>query len=282
MNTAQILTTIIKRMARDNTNRSGSPKPQKNSTISHKQTVSHSQTPKQRTPDWTALFNILLWVNNLNLFLKNIVTLYKLICLSLTSLFHLEWFIKDLPIWTPCWFVPTYHLLQSLTSLKRYLMATTGVDIVHNVTSQKKTNTFKHSRSGKTFSIKGKITYNTNNVIYLLKCPCGLAYVGKTSRALKIRISEHRSNIRNKETKSPMAIHFTEARHNVSALKYCGIEHVKPTSRGGDINSAILKREAFWIYTWDTLSPKGQWRVPSASIFVIFCIATPVSVSFCI
>ncbi len=33
-------------------------------------------------------------------------------------------------------------------------------------------------------------------VIYFMKCPCGLAYVGKTQRALKSRIAEHRSDIR--------------------------------------------------------------------------------------
>ena len=103
-----------------------------------------------------------------------------------------------------------------------------------------------------------KVKSNTaNNVTYLLKCPCGLTYVGKTSRPLKTRISEHRSNICNKDTKSPVAIHFTERRYNVSALKYLGIEHVKQFNRGGDINSALLKREVFWIYTLYTLSPRG-------------------------
>lgn len=91
----------------------------------------------------------------------------------------------------------------------------------------------------------------------MLKCPCGLAYIGKTTTPLKTRISEHRSNIRNHDTKSPVAIHFTEARHNVSTLRYLGIEHIQLTNRGGDINSVLFKREAFWIYTLDTLSPKG-------------------------
>lgn len=60
-----------------------------------------------------------------------------------------------------------------------------------------KTTTFNHPRTGKLYDIKGVITCNTKNVIYLLKCPCGLAYVGKTTRPLKTRISKHRSNIRN-------------------------------------------------------------------------------------
>lgn len=84
-----------------------------------------------------------------------------------------------------------------------------------------------------------------------------MGYVGKTTRALKTRIAEHRSNIRNHDTKSPVAVHFTMKKHNVSSLKYVGIEQVKLPPRGGDINSLLLKREAFWIYTLGTLAPKG-------------------------
>ena len=120
-----------------------------------------------------------------------------------------------------------------------------------------KTNTFTHPRTGKVFNIKGIITCNTNNVIYMLKCPCGLAYIGKTTRPLKTRISEHRSNIRNHDPKSPVAVHFTQHGHSVSTLRYSGIEVIKSPRRGGDINALLLKREAFWIYSLETLSPKG-------------------------
>lgn len=121
----------------------------------------------------------------------------------------------------------------------------------------KRTKTFNHPRTGKSFKIKGTITCNTCNVIYMLKCPCGLAYIGKTTRPLKVRISEHRSSIRNKDPKSPVAVHFSTANHNVSSLRYFGIELLQPFRRGGDINSQLLKREVFWIYTLDTMSPKG-------------------------
>ena len=120
-----------------------------------------------------------------------------------------------------------------------------------------KTKTFSHPRTGKSFKINGTITCNTCNVIYMLKCPCGLCYIGKTTRPLKVRISEHRSSIRNHDPKSPVAVHFSTANHNVSSLRYLGIERVQSFRRGGDINAQLLKREAFWIYTLDTISPKG-------------------------
>lgn len=120
-----------------------------------------------------------------------------------------------------------------------------------------KTKSFNHPRTGKNYKIKGVISCHTPNVIYMLKCPCGLAYIGKTTRPLKNRISEHRSNIRNHDQKSPVALHFSQAQHNVSTLKYIGIEQVHLPKRGGNIDNILLKREAFWIYTLDTLSPRG-------------------------
>lgn len=143
------------------------------------------------------------------------------------------------------------HFLQGVPSGNYRCGHCTQCNFTH------KTKTFNHPRTGVCFKIKGVISCNTNNVIYMLKCPCGLAYIGKTSRPLKIRISEHRSNIRNKDTKSPVAVHFAQFHHSVSSLRYLGIELVKLPSRGGNINSLLLKREAYWIYKLDTLSPRG-------------------------
>ncbi len=119
-----------------------------------------------------------------------------------------------------------------------------------------KTLTFTHPYTAKIFKIRGTISCKTANVIYLLRCPCGLCYV-KTSRPLKNRISEHRCAIRHRDPKSPVAQHFANSRHSVSTLQYIGIEVVKCPRRGGDINKLLLQREAFWIFTLDTLSPRG-------------------------
>jgi len=51
---------------------------------------------------------------------------------------------------------------------------------------------FKHPHTGKSIPIKGKISCKTKAVIYLITCPCGKSYVGKTSRELKTCIAEHR------------------------------------------------------------------------------------------
>ena len=121
----------------------------------------------------------------------------------------------------------------------------------------RKSNSFNHPHTGKKYKIRGIITCSTANVVYMLKCPCGLSYIGKTSRALKTRIAEHRSTIRNNVITSPVAVHFNKAGHNVSTLRYTGIELVQSPRRGGDVNNMLLKRELFWIHTLQTLAPKG-------------------------
>lgn len=71
----------------------------------------------------------------------------------------------------------------------------------------------------------------------MLKCPCGLAYIGKTSRPLKNIISEHRCVIGNHDQKSPVSHHFKRMNHNVSCLSYIGIEHVQLAKREAGINT---------------------------------------------
>lgn len=118
-----------------------------------------------------------------------------------------------------------------------------------------KCNSFNHPHTGVRIKIRGIITCSTNNVVYHLRCPCGPAYIGKTTRSLKMRISEHRSNIRTRDMRSPVAAHFAQA--NVSSLQYIGIESVKAPRRGGDINKLLLQRECYWIHRLRTLSPRG-------------------------
>ena len=114
--------------------------------------------------------------------------------------------------------------------------------------------------SSKKIDVKSIITCKTTFVVYLLKCPCGLCYVGKTccktKGELKIRISEHKSNIRNKDVKSPVARHFNAVGHEVCALRFQGIGAIQPLKRGGDRNKFLLQREAWWILNLQMEHPK--------------------------
>ena len=117
--------------------------------------------------------------------------------------------------------------------------------------------TFKHPHTGKKIPIKGIISCSTKSVIYLISCACGKSYVGKTSRALKTRIAEHRSTIRCKNMNYPVAAHFAEANHPISSFRYIGIEHVTLPPRGGNLDLLLSRREHFWISYLKTLAPHG-------------------------
>ena len=55
----------------------------------------------------------------------------------------------------------------------------------------------------------------------LLKCPCGLVYVGQTKGALKTCISDHKKDVHN-------AQHYVNANHSSAAsLKFWGMEKKK-------------------------------------------------------
>lgn len=54
-----------------------------------------------------------------------------------------------------------------------------------------------------------------------------------------------------------MAAHFKKAGHNVSALRYIGIEKVNKPLRGGNQERLLLQRETFYIYSLNTLAPSG-------------------------
>ena len=58
-------------------------------------------------------------------------------------------------------------------------------------------------------------------------------------------IREHKSSIRNKDEKSPVARHFNTVGHDVCTLRFQGIEVANPLiKRGGDRDKVLLQREA--------------------------------------
>ncbi|CAJ0959600.1 unnamed protein product, partial [Ranitomeya imitator] len=54
-----------------------------------------------------------------------------------------------------------------------------------------RSDTFSNSSGSKVYKIKKFITCTTRYVIYYAVCPCGLIYVGLTTRLLKVRVREH-------------------------------------------------------------------------------------------
>ncbi|XP_073441691.1 uncharacterized protein [Dendrobates tinctorius] len=119
---------------------------------------------------------------------------------------------------------------------------------------------FTHPRTGKKFPIPGYFTCESNYVIYLIKCPCGLGYVGETTQHIRDRINKHKSTIRCKLTTLPIPAHFHTAGHSIPQLRFQVIEQIIQPRRGGNRIKTLREREAFWIHTLQTMEPLGLNR----------------------
>lgn len=120
------------------------------------------------------------------------------------------------------------------------------------------TKKFYHPHTGQEYTIKDFINCNSTHIVYMLKCICGDIYIGQTKRNLKLRIAEHKAAIRNGNMDYAIARHCREKNHgSVVSLKFLGIERISPSPRGGNIVKQLLQREAYWIYTLNTMEPRG-------------------------
>ncbi|OCT98799.1 hypothetical protein XELAEV_18011034mg [Xenopus laevis] len=117
-----------------------------------------------------------------------------------------------------------------------------------------------HSHKGTPLKINGHFTCSSTFTVYVIKCPCGLQYVGQTSRMIKDRIREHKSAIKTKKIEQAVACHFIEKEHGVQQLKFQVVDGVPIMHRRGDRLKELLKREAMWICKLGTLTPSGLNR----------------------
>ncbi|CAJ0927866.1 unnamed protein product [Ranitomeya imitator] len=120
--------------------------------------------------------------------------------------------------------------------------------------------TFTHPRSGKRFPIRVFFSCDSTYVIYLIKCPCGLGYVGETTQHIRDRISQHKSTIRCKKLLLPVPAHFIAHNHSISQLRYQVIDSVPLARRGGNRILKLKQKEAYWIHVLQTLEPFGLNR----------------------
>lgn len=73
--------------------------------------------------------------------------------------------------------------------------------------------------NGKTYSIKSSTSCGSSYVVYLIRCPCGLIYVGKTIRPFRVHMGEHRSRLCCGRTETPIVQHGLDRGHVFSDLR---------------------------------------------------------------
>ncbi|OCT67322.1 hypothetical protein XELAEV_18038617mg [Xenopus laevis] len=92
-------------------------------------------------------------------------------------------------------FAKLYHLVQRFIGrTKKDTYACLNCVCCTLVNKGEKIN---HPLYGTFIQLKHYAACDTCNVVYLLKCPCGMVYLVQTARQLKTQIKGHRGNIRN-------------------------------------------------------------------------------------
>ena len=117
-------------------------------------------------------------------------------------------------------------------------------------------NTKKHTapNPSKSWPIYSATDCNTSRGIYTCRCKKGCPgsdYVGKTSRPMKARWTEHRSAVKPVlgDAITTVGKHFSAKGHSVSDMEFCCIEKVRSE------DPFVLKaREAFWIREYDSIN----------------------------
>ena len=67
--------------------------------------------------------------------------------------------------------------------------------------------------------ITDNIYCNSRNIVYIITClKCSQQYIGETSRTLRDRLNDHKSNIKTKKF-TPISVHFNQQDHTIKDLK---------------------------------------------------------------
>ena len=109
----------------------------------------------------------------------------------------------------------------------------------------------------KGYPLSQALNCKTHNVIYAIQCSiCQRLYIGQTSKALHLRINNHRTAARN-HTNWPIYRHFNKSNHDFERDHRIII--IEATTK-----NQLLHREKTWITRLDTTLPNGlnsQWSL---------------------
>lgn len=122
----------------------------------------------------------------------------------------------------------------------------------------RKLKSLSNHQNSYSYDIRDFISCDTIGVIYAIKCPCNMLYIGRTKRASKVRMEEHVRNIRQGYDKYHLSIHFRDKQiENPEGMQFWGTEAPKHHWRGSNFVREISKRESWWIHQLGSLWPGG-------------------------
>ena len=81
-----------------------------------------------------------------------------------------------------------------------------------------------------TWTLNGKFTCETENIIYMIACNidnCKSRYIGQSYRTLSKRFAEHRGYVNNRVLSQPTGYHFNKPGHDINNMTITVLEKVK-------------------------------------------------------
>lgn len=115
--------------------------------------------------------------------------------------------------------------------------------------------------NGFSLTIKQLVNCHTKYVIYIITCTaCDIQYIGRTTRCLSDRITDHLSDIKttkNTNIEKHFNLYHQRNTPQITERSNCPI-------RCGDRFSHLCKREGYWIFRMDTRIPKSlnyEWNI---------------------
>lgn len=117
---------------------------------------------------------------------------------------------------------------------------------------------FQSTQTNKLYNIESFITCSTECVVYMIQCPCSKQYIGRTKRALQVRLSEHIGNIKRGFSKHNLSRHY--AKYHNKQLKgtlFVALDRLQPHWRGVNKVRAISRCETKWIFLMKSYVPLG-------------------------
>lgn len=115
---------------------------------------------------------------------------------------------------------------------------------------------FKSTKTNEEFTLKFHLNCQTQYVVDLIECGCGIQYIGRTVQKLNQRLNKNRNNIKKSFQLHSVSRHMTTA-HPENPYDYTIIPIDCIPSTVPNRFEALKKREAYWMYKLDTLKPHG-------------------------
>lgn len=127
-----------------------------------------------------------------------------------------------------------------------------------NKIRSKKTELFISTSTLREHKIESFSTCSSTGIVYLLQCPWGLQYIGRTKRSMQVRLGEHITNIKSGFKDHSVSRHYDlHHKRNPANTLFLWISRYNAHWRGGSLVRELSRMEMSWIHRVRCYTPYG-------------------------